>query len=381
VTPRFDSIVIGAGGFGSAAVDHLAARGASVLGIEQHGIAHDLGSSHGHTRVIRQAYFEHPDYVPLLQAAYSLWDELALDSGQDLIDRCGLLLAGLPDGPAVSGTRIAAKQHGLELQDLSRHDLESGFSRFQVPAHFDAVWEAEGGHLFVEQAVAAHLRRAESRGAVLQTEETVIDWQPSGSGFEVTTDKGRYSAGSLVITPGSWAPQLMPGIKVAWDIVRKPLFWFPTSGRHHHREQGAGVFFLETPGGEFYGFPSLDGETVKLAEHTGGLSIEDPVGVDRGILNIDLPPVVEFLEAHMPDLFPTPSKHTVCLYTRTPDGHFIVDRHPEHDAIALGCGFSGHGFKFTPVIGQVLAELALEGQTRFDIEFLSLLRPGLLWHD
>ncbi len=381
MSTRYDCVVIGAGGFGSAALDHVADRGASVLGIDRFGIAHDQGSSHGHTRVIRQAYFEHPDYVPLAVDSYRLWDDLAAHSSRPLIDRCGLLLAGSPDGPAVAGTREAAALHGLELESLGSDRLARDFPGFSIPEEFDAVWEAAGGYLFVEDAVAAHIDRATERGAELKTHETVVEWSRVGESFEVVTDRDRYHAGSLIIAPGAWVPDLLPGLEVAWEIVRKPLFWFPTSTDHYDRQQGAGVFFLETPGGEFYGFPSLDGQTVKVAEHTAGQSIADPLTVDRDVLSIDLPPLAEYLGTFMPGLSTSPSRHAVCLYTRTPDRNFIVDRHPEHARVAIACGFSGHGFKFTPVIGSVLADLALEGETSHRIEFLSATRPGLLRSD
>ncbi len=374
----FDCIVIGAGGVGSAALDHVASRGASVLGIERFGIAHDRGSSHGHTRVIRQAYFEHPDYVPLLIDAYRLWDDLADHSGQPLISRCGLLLAGTPDGPAVSGTREAARLHGLDLHDVTPARLNRDFPGFAIPDEFDAVWEAAGGFLLVEDAVAAHIARAVEHGAVLQTEETVRQWSRVGDSYEVVTDRGHYRAGSLIIAPGSFVPELLPGLDVAWKIVRKPLFWFPTRSEVYDHTRGAGVFFLETPGGEFYGFPSLDGQTVKVAEHTAGLEITDPLTVDRDVIDLDLPPLIEYLQSHMPGLLTQSTQHVVCLYTRTPDGNFIVDTHPEHDGVAIGCGFSGHGFKFTPVVGSILADLALEGTTGHSIDFLSATRTGLM---
>ena len=374
----YDCIVIGAGGIGSAALDHVASRGASVLGIERFGIAHDQGSSHGHTRVIRQAYFEHPDYVPLLVDAYRLWDDLADHSGQPLISRCGLLLAGVPDGPAVAGTRHAARLHGLDLQDVSRGRLDNDFPGFTIPDDFDAVWEAAGGFLLVEDAVAAHIARAIEHGAVLHTEETVVRWSRVGKSYEVVTDRGHYRAGSLIIAPGSFVPGLLPELDVAWEIVRKPLFWFPARSGLYDHSQGSGVFFLETSGGEFYGFPSLDGETVKVAEHTAGLEITNPLTVDRDVIDRDLPPLVEYLQAHMPGLSTKPTDHTVCLYTRTPDGNFIVDKHPGHDGVAIGCGFSGHGFKFTPIIGSILTDLALEGTTSHSIDFLSATRTGLM---
>jgi sarcosine oxidase len=377
----YDCVVIGAGGFGSAALDHVAARGARVLGIDRFGIAHDQGSSHGHTRVTRQAYFEHPDYVPLLIEAYRLWDDLAQHCQQPLIDRCGLLLAGRPDGPAVAGTRQAARLHDLELQDVSQLRLAKDFPGFQIPDEFDAVWEAEGGYLFVEDAVRAHIARAQHRGAVLRTPETVLEWAPVGDAFEVVTDRDRYHCGSLIIAPGAWVPNLLPELEVDWEIVRKPLFWFPTSSHDYDRSRGAGVFFLETAGGEFYGFPSLDGQTVKLAEHTGGQNINDPLAVDRNVLDIDLPPLANYLQSHMPGLSTSPARHVVCLYTRTPDRHFIVDKHPRHNGVAIACGFSGHGFKFTPVIGSVLADLALDGTTDHAIDFLAATRPGLLSSD
>ena len=378
MSEQYDCIVVGVGGFGSGALDDVASRGLNVLGLERFGIAHDRGSSHGHTRVTRQAYFEHLDYVPLLLESYRMWDELAADCGQPLLDRCGLLLAGDPAGPAVAGTRHAAAEHGLALENVSRKRLADDFPGFAIPEEFDAVWEEAGGLLYVEDAVAAHIRRAVDRGAVLKTDETVISWSADRRGVKVTTDHGRYEAAALILAPGAWAPELIPGLPIHWDIVRKPLFWFPATNDHFERANGAGVFFLETPGGEFYGFPSLDGQTVKLAEHTGGLSFEDPLTVDRDIVAADLPPLIEFLETYMPTLSTTPARHTVCFYTRTLDRHFVVDHHPEHSHVAIAAGFSGHGFKFTPVLGATLADLALEGVTARRIGFLSATRPGLM---
>ena len=378
MTETYDCIVLGVGGFGSGALDHLAARGVNVLGIERFGIAHDQGSSHGQTRVIRQAYFEHADYVPLMLEAYTMWESLERDSRQSLLHKCGLLLAGPADGPAVTGTRGAAEQHGLPLEEVPRERLAEQFPGFRLPEGYEAVFEAAGGYLEVEACVEAHIGRAMDRGAQLHTGETVTNWTSDGRTARVETDRGQYEAASLIITAGTWASQLLPDLPVPWDVVRKPLFWSPATTDDYNLEHGAGTFFLETPGGEFYGFPSLDGETVKLAEHTGGQSIEDPLAVDRRVLPIDLPPVHEFLNTYMPGIDLTPREHTVCMYTRTFDRNFVVDIHPGLNNVAIGAGFSGHGFKFTPILGAVLVDLALDGATERNIDFLSLARPGLL---
>ena len=379
----FDVFVLGLGGFGSGAAYHLARRGLRVLGLDRFGPAHDRGSSHGETRIIRKAYFEHPDYVPLLLRAYDLWADLEAESQQQLFWKCGLMLAGLPDSEAISGARLSAHQHGLTIENLSASAATQRWPGFRVPEHFDVVFEPDAGFLKVEDCVRRHLDRATARGATLLFDEPVVSWSSTGHEVRVQTASREFVAASLVITAGSWAAAVLSDLKLPLQVLRKPVFWHETTSAACNLNAGMPTFYFEMPSNvehisnvpqTFYGFPSLDGQVLKVAEHSGGNVVADPLLVDRQLHDSDVQPVSEFLQACLPSVRSQPAKHSVCLYTVTPDRHFVVDRHPTFPNVAIGCGFSGHGFKFTTVLGKALAELATDGRTDLPIEFLSLNR-------
>lgn len=380
----YDCIVVGVGGFGSSALYHLARHGLRVLGIDRFGIAHDHGSSHGETRIIRKAYFEHPDYVPLLLSAYDLWDDLESEfrtlpttTESSLCRLCGLMLAGRADGEAITGALLSAKLHGLRIDRLASGEAGSRFQGFKFPDDYSVVFEADAGYLHVERCVRAHIECALARGATLNTDESVIDWSSDGNTVRVTTDRASYEAAQLIITPGAWAGQLVNGLPLSLRVLRKLVFWHEVRAEHYDVESGAVAFYFEMPSGIFYGFPSLDARTVKLAEHSGGKDVDDPLTLDREAHDDDIRPVSDFIEAAMPGLNPRPLRHSACMYTFTKDSHFVVDRHPEFPNVFVGAGFSGHGFKFTGVIGKALADLIAEGQTSHEIKFLGLDRESL----
>lgn len=372
-----DCIVLGVGGFGSGALYHLAKRGARVVGLEQFGEAHDRGSSHGETRIIRKAYFEHANYVPLLHRAYDLWHELEVEEGRKLLHQVGLFVSGPADSESVAGTIHAARIHQLPLDQLTSREAQSRFPAYHFPEHFTTVFESQAGYLDVENCVQAHIDAAVRHGAILKTGERVLGWEAAGTGVRVRTDKVIYEAAKLVITAGAWSGPLLAELGLPLQVVRKPVFWFPTTSTHYDVAAGNSTFFFEMPAGQFYGFPRLDGRSVKAGEHTSGDPVTDPSTVDRSLHAIDVQRVADFVRECLPGLSPEPVKHSVCLYTRTPDGHFIIDRHPEHANVVFAAGFSGHGFKFCSVLGETLAELALTGTTTQPIEFLSMSRATL----
>lgn len=371
---RYDAIVIGLGGFGGAAFDHLARRGLKVVGIEQFGIAHDRGSSHGETRIIRKAYFEHPDYVPLLLRAYDLWHELERDCGRQLLHQVGLMIAGRPEGEAVSGARLARKLHQVPLEDVSRQRVRDRFTGFRIPDELDVVFEPDAGFLEVENCVRAQTERGIRSGGVASTNELVHRWSSDGATVRVETDRAEYLAEHAIIAAGAWAGAVLRDLRLPLTVMRKPVVWWPVKTNVYDIACGGTTFYFERGDRAFYGFPSTDGSTLKLAEHTGGETAGDPSRVDRSLREVDVQPLAAFIREHMPDLEDHPIRHSVCLYTLTPDHHFIVDRHPRYPNVAIAAGFSGHGFKFTPVIGQALADLAIDGHTRLPIGFLGLSR-------
>ena len=367
-----DCIVLGTGGAGSAALYHLSRRGAKVMGLDRFPPGHDRGSSHGETRLIRQAYFEHPDYVPLLLRAYELWKELSELSERDLYHETGLLEVGPPEGILVRGVLSSAKAHGLEVEQLSPAEAESRFKGFRVPASMASLHERRAGYLRVEECVVAHVEEAQQLGATVRTGETVMDWSIDGTGARVRTDQGSYLAARLVITAGPWAGDLLKDLGLPLQVRRKPVFWYKARGIECREAAGCPAFLFETSAGFFYGFPETkEGAGLKVAEHTGGEVVSDPLHIDRSLRPEDRGPVERFLDQYLLSVTRECLKHSVCMYTMTPDEHFAIGLHPGHSQVAFAAGLSGHGFKFTGVLGEALADLALEGKTSLPIGFLS----------
>ncbi len=373
-TQSYDCIVLGSGGVGSAALYQLAQRGAKVLGIDRFPPGHDRGSSHGETRVIRLAYFEHPDYVPLLQRACTLWEDIEHRCGESLYVQAGILEMGPEDGEIVTGVLNAARQHYLEVETLSGAEIEKRYPGLRVPEPLMGVFEARAGFLRVEACVKAYADEAVKRGAQLQTDETVLGWSPDGEGITVETDRGRYRAGRLVVTAGAWAPQLLASLRVDFRVLRKPLLWYRTQTPHYRLDNGFPVWFLETDLGAIYGFPEMDTLGFKLAEHTKGTEVADPLQPDRNLWADDRRPLEALLQRHFPGVTSDCLHHAVCMYTMSPDEHFIIDRHPEDPRVCFVAGLSGHGFKFASVLGEIMSDLALDGETEMPFEFLSLDR-------
>jgi len=372
---RYEVIVVGIGAMGSSACHHLASRGVRVLGLEQFDIPHALGSSHGYSRMIRMAYYEHSDYVPLLRRAYELWRELEKASGQDLLFEVGGVYMGPPEGHVVAGAIEAARRHGLLYDVLSHADLKKCFPQFHLPDHFTGVFEHRAGFLLPEKVVAAQAELALRGGADLRGREPVLGWDASQSGVTVRTSKGEYRAERLVFCGGAWAGKLVKDLGVELVVTRQTLGWFWPRQPDLFETPRFPVWGIEVADGSLaYGFPMLqDNPGLKVARHGRG-AVTDPDHVSRQITPEDEAEVRAILDRHLPDGAGPLLSMRVCLYTNSPDGHFIIDSHPEHQNVTLACGFSGHGFKFASVVGEVLADLALEGQTKLPAQFLGLER-------
>lgn len=368
-----DVIVMGCGGFGSAAMCHLARRGLQVIGVDRFHPPHDLGSSHGETRIIRKAYFEHPNYVPLLHRAWDLWEELAQRSGQSLLERRDLLMSGPPGSEVIAGARLAAKLHNLPLEELTHDKARKQFPLFQIPSEHEVIVESTAGILQVESCVKQHLQLAQACDAELRCGETVLRISGSPRGLTVETDRATYSAGAGIMTCGAWTGQLIPEYAKLISVRRKTLFWYPIQSKAWADPQRAPIFFLDTQDGQFYGFPSVDGQTIKVAEHTGGETIADPSMFDRSNLQHEEASVSSFVSQRLVDVESRPQRSAVCMYSMSPDGHFLFDRLTNMPLVVAG-GFSGHGFKFASVLGNAAAELIQHGTTSLDIDFLSAKR-------
>ncbi len=375
----FDVIVLGLGGMGSAAAYHLSARKKRVLGIEQFTPAHERGSSHGGSRIIRQAYYEDPAYVPLVLRAYELWEQLERDSSSEFLQITGGLAIGPVGSTIVAGTLVSATEHNLPYEVLESSQLRQRYPALNPRPGDTAVYEARAGFLRPEAAVRAHLQQASRCGAELHFEEKAVKWEAdsSGSGVRVITSAGAYEADRLIIAPGAWAPDILADLKIPFDIRRHVMCWFDASDRADlFLPQRFPVYIWDVDGTDvFYGFPATDGieSGVKAAMHTGGRHCTAET-IDRLVQPSD----VEELRAHLARFIPALNgpllKAATCMYALTPDEHFVLSLHPLHSQIAVAAGFSGHGFKFTSVIGEVLAELVTTGATRYPIALFSPAR-------
>jgi sarcosine oxidase len=372
---RFDVVVAGAGGMGTAAAAHLARRGASVLAVDRFPPGHARGSSHGQTRLIRLAYFEHPDYVPLLRRARDLWRDLERDTDSRLLTECGLVSCGPSAGPVITGTLRSARDHGLAVEPLTAREAAARWPAFAVPDDWSAVFEPAAGHLAVEACVRAHAALAVRHGGVIEADHEIRGWRMEGDAVLVETSRETISASRLALCPGPWASALLRLPTIPFTVLRKSLFWYaPTAGLQRDDAASLPAFAFDTPRGFFYGFPMLDARGIKVAEHSGGSVVADPFAVDRRIDETEQAAIEGWLAAHLPGVGHHRTAHEVCLYTMSPDHHFVVGQHPDHPPVSIAAGFSGHGFKFASVIGEILADLALTGSTPLPAAFLAPAR-------
>ncbi|MBK8913042.1 MAG: N-methyl-L-tryptophan oxidase [Phycisphaerales bacterium] len=371
----YDVIVVGLGGMGSAACAQAARRGARVLGLERFTPAHDRGSSHGETRIIRRAYFEHPDYVPLLHEAYRLWDELAEASGRPLFSRCGLLMIGAPGGEVISGVQRAAQEHRLAIDALDAAALRARYGMIRPAPGMMGLYEADAGFLRVEECVRAHLAQAAARGAELRFGCAVREWRRMGDGsVEVTADGERFAAEALIVTAGPWTASLLPAWAGRLEVRRKVQLWFACADDRYSAATGFPAFCADTSDGFYYGFPSIRPGEIKIAEHSGRQAVSDADSLDRNVDAADTARVARFVTEFLPGVSPRVQRHSVCMYTMSPDGQFVVDSPADCANVHVACGFSGHGFKFATVIGDELAARALGGGSRESMEFLRASR-------
>jgi sarcosine oxidase len=370
----YDIIVLGLGGMGTAAACELARRGRRVLGIEQFKIGHDRGSSHGETRIIRKAYYEHPDYVPLLRRAYERWCDLEQRSGEPLFLECGVLSIGPPNSEVVSGVTVSATRHGLPIEAYGKRELAEHYPQFRIRQDWQGVLERDAGLLFVERCVKAHAEQARQCGAELHENEEVLAWRADDRHVEVVTMHDRYAAERLVITAGAWATRFLADIGVPFSVMRQVAMWFDVSQPDEFRRDRFPCYCADTPEGFFYGFPMLDSRGVKVARHYGSEEVGDPTAIEWQAHPEDETPLRAFVRSYLPGVDGETMRDSVCMYTLTPDRHVVIDLHPRHPNVAVAAGFSGHGFKFASVVGEILADLCEDGSTALPIEMFRATR-------
>jgi sarcosine oxidase len=370
----FDVVVCGLGVMGSAAVRELSRRGLRVLGIDRFAPGHDRGSSHGATRVIRLDYFEHPSYVPLLRHAYELWHELEQSSDQKLIHITGIVEIGAPDGTLITGVLASIRQHSLRHELLNAEDLMRRYPAFHIPPQYQAVVQPDGGFLAAEPSIHAMLALAKAAGAEIRSGETIRAIETSSTGVRIITDRARIDAGSAVIAVGPWIKSTLPELKAPLRVTRQAMAWFSPREPALFQSEHLPVFLMESHHGMHYGFP-LDGDgLIKVAKHHHGDETVGPDACDRTVSIADENLIRSALADHLPDANGRRVKATTCLYTVTPDGDFIVDSLPGYPHVVVASPCSGHGFKFAPVIGEILADLVTRCEPRHAIGRFSLKR-------
>ena len=371
---EYDAIVIGVGGMGSAALYHLARRGLKALGLEQFDIPHEMGSSHGYSRMIRYTLQEHPSYVPLVRRAYELWHQMENAARERLLITTGSIRAGHVESEYFQGAVAACEEHNIPFEILTGTETSRRFPGYRFEHDIAAVYQADGGFLLPERCIVNHVNAALEAGAEVHGRERVLDWEPSGEGVEVRTVRGSYRGRKLVITAGPWASKIVPVLGQYAVAERQVLGWFQPERPELFRTDTFPVFGLYVEEGRFYGFPvhGVPGFKVGRSHHLH--QIVDPDQLDRDVHEEDETVLRNFVRRYFPAAAGPALSLKTCMFTNSPDGHFIIDLHPDYPQVSLASGFSGHGFKFASVIGEIMADLAMFGKTTHDLDLFRLDR-------
>jgi sarcosine oxidase len=366
---EYDVAVVGLGAMGSQAALELASRGLRVLGLDRHRPPHTLGSTHGKSRIIREAYFEEPLYVPIVQRAYELWRRLEERSGARILTMTGGLMLGAPDSQVFAGARASAVEHGLPFEELSARDVRERFPVFVVPEGHAAIFEPRAGFLEPERAVEATLALATEAGADLSFDEPLLELD----GGVLRTERATYAADRVILSVGPWLPELVPELAGLFSVARQPLLWLAPTEPELFTPERFPIFVWEwKPGWAFYGFPDV-GDGFKVAVHHHG-ERTTAESADRELRPEDESAIRELVRRYLPAGEGDLREAAVCLYTNTPDEHFVIDRLPSDERVIVASPCSGHGFKFAPALGEVLADLATGERPSFDLTPFALSR-------
>ncbi len=374
----YDAIVVGVGGMGSAALYQMARRGMNVIGLDQYDIPNEMGSSHGISRIIRLTYHEHPSYVPLVRRAYELWHQLENTVDEKLLVTTGVVHAGKESSEVFQGSKSSCEIHDIPHEVLSGPEVNERFPGYQLPEDSLAVYQADGGFLLSERCIVAHVNAALELGAEVHGRERAVFWRPTRAGVRVCTDRSDYDARKLVIAAGAWSGQFEEVLAPVAVPERQVLGWFQPSQPDLYRPNKFPVFSVEFEEGRFYGYPSygIPGFKVGKYHHLG--QQVDPNSMDRESHPEDEMVLRAFTRRYMPQAAGPTLALKTCMFTNTPDEHFILDRHPDYPQVFVAAGFSGHGFKFCSAVGEVMADLVEYGETRHDLSLFGLERLGVV---
>jgi sarcosine oxidase len=371
----YDTIVVGIGGMGSAACWQLARRGRRVLGIERFSIPHEHGSSHGLTRIIRLAYHEGPAYVALLRRAYALWREAGEAAGEPLLFVTGSLEGGPGGGAYFDGALASCREHDLPHEILGAGAVNRRFPGMDLPAGFRALYQPDGGFIACERALLAHVAMARAAGADIREREAVLGWSPiAGGGVRVVTDRGAYEAGRLILSAGAWIADLLPSLRGVAVPERNVMGWFLPGTPERFMPGVFPVTLMLDEGRGYYMVPTFAVPGVKIGLHHHLRESGSADGLSRAASADDEAALRRFLARCMPQANGPLSMLKACVYTNTPDEHFIIDTLPGNEDVIVASPCSGHGYKFASVVGEILAELVTAGASRFDLSPFRLSR-------
>ena len=378
---NYDVIVLGVGSMGSAACYYLASKGVSVLGLEQFNLPHENGSHSGQSRIIRKAYFEHPDYVPLLERSYHNWVQIEQESGADLFHKTGLLYFGKSDSELLTGVKKSSEIYNIEVDELDRNNLSNEYPQFEITEDYSCLYEPNAGFVTPERSILAHSELALRKGAEIHLMEKVAKWRKNGDSIEVQTDKTTYQCKKLIISAGAWTKEVIPQLQPKITVTRQTIAWVVPKKWDNFTLGNFPCWTMDDNfnDGIFYGFPILDSSKfgapigLKIAHHFQGKEFH-PDHVDRTIEASEEEILIQFMNQFMPQGYESTHLMKTCLYVNSSDGNFIIDALPDNKDVIIAAGFSGHGFKFASVIGEILADLAITGKTDLPIDFLKLNR-------
>ena len=370
----YDAIVIGVGGMGSAALYQMARRGMKVIGLDRYDIPNDMGSSHGISRIIRLTYHEDPSYVPLLRRSYELWRQLENTANERLLISTGIINAGKETSSVFQGSKESCEIHNVPYEVMSGPEVNQRFPGYRLPEDSVAVYQADGGFLLSERCIVANVNAALELGAEVHGREPAIFWRPTRAGVRVETHRSDYDARRLVIAAGAWSGEMESILKPIAIPERQVLGWFQPSQPELFRPDRFPVFSAEFEEGRYYGYPSYGIPGFKIGKYNHLRQQVSPDSMDRDAHPEDEMALRGFTRRYMPlAAGPTLALKT-CIFTNTPDEHFILDVHPGYPQVSIAAGFSGHGFKFCSVVGEIMADLAQEGDTRHDLGLFRLNR-------
>ncbi len=372
----YDVIVIGVGSMGSASCYYLAKSGLKVLGLEQFTLPHEKGSHTGESRFVRMAYFEDPDYVPLLKRAYQNWDHLEEVSGKKLFHKTGIVYFGETDSAQTSGVRKSSQLYNLPIEIVSPKDSQVRFTPFTIPDHYECLFEPDAGFVQPELTINCYVDLATHHGADIKEQEKLLSWNQKNGIVECITDKGTYQAKKIVFTSGAWTQQLIPQLTGTLQTTQQALLWYKPKHANQFKKDKFSCWSITDPAydGMFYGFPLLDSPdpSFKIAYHAHGLDIKPEQKAKQASME-EIEPLHFFLKTYMPSLEGEIAYTKTCLYNYSPDEDFIIDFLPDHDqSVIVACGFSGHGFKFVPMVGELLKDLVVAGSSDLPVGFLGL---------